>query len=406
MSGTSSPAGVLPPLGGSSPRRCRRPAWCRRTRPSVPGVAARTRRRRRVVVVIAAARRRDHAQRRGPDAVRLLNRYIFQSPMVDRWRAPRRPAAESMGPLRTRARWDGDRPRRPAPETERTRHHGRSGAPCPLLKRLAGHEHRLMVTSMSNRARVHELVGPKRPGDGGWCTSPVGVTASRASAAKPTTMRRWHHASGPPRPRPVRASGSGGRTRSARPTTARAPTSRCSRASPRASSCACSAPSSDAGEVRVELREVDGHCWHAYLPDVRPGQRYGYRVHGPWDPASGLWCNPSKLLLDPYAKAIDGEVDWDPACFAYDFDDPDEMNTDDSAPHVPRGVVADPFFDWGNDRPPEHGMHDTVDLRGPRQGPHAAPPGGARGDARHVLGPRPPGRRRAPRRRSASRPSS
>ena len=112
--------------------------------------------------------------------------------------------------------------------------------------------------------------------------------------------------------------------------------------------------------MRVELTEVDGHCWHAYLPDVRPGQRYGYRVHGPWDPANGLWCNPAKLLLDPYAKAIDGEVDWDPACFAYDFDDPDQPNTADSAPHVPRGVVSDPFFDWGNDRPPEHGMHDTI----------------------------------------------
>ncbi len=119
-------------------------------------------------------------------------------------------------------------------------------------------------------------------------------------------------------------------------------------------------PNGDHVEIRVPLTEVDGHCWHAYLPDVRPGQRYGYRVHGPWDPDKGLWCNPSKLLLDPYAKAIDGEVDWDPACFAYDFDDPDQMNTADSAPHVPRAVVADPFFDWGNDRPPEHGMHDSI----------------------------------------------
>jgi isoamylase len=119
-------------------------------------------------------------------------------------------------------------------------------------------------------------------------------------------------------------------------------------------------PNGDGAEVRVPLTEVDGHCWHAYLPDVRPGQRYGYRVHGPWDPDQGLWCNPSKLLLDPYAKAIDGEVDWDPACFAYDFDDPDEMNTADSAPHVPRAVVSDPFFDWGNDRPPDHGMHDSI----------------------------------------------
>ncbi|MET0579689.1 MAG: glycogen debranching protein GlgX, partial [Ilumatobacteraceae bacterium] len=119
-------------------------------------------------------------------------------------------------------------------------------------------------------------------------------------------------------------------------------------------------PNGDMSEVRTELKEVDGHCWHAYLPDVRPGQRYGYRVHGPWDPEKGLWCNPAKLLLDPYAKAIDGEVDWDEACFAYDFDDPDEPNTADSAPHVPRAVVSDPFFDWGNDRPPDHGMHDTV----------------------------------------------
>ncbi len=113
-------------------------------------------------------------------------------------------------------------------------------------------------------------------------------------------------------------------------------------------------------EVRIEVREVDGHCWHTYLPDVRPGQRYGYRVHGPWDPEQGLWCNPAKLLLDPYAKTIDGDVDWDEACFAYQFDAPDEPNTADSAPHVPRSVVSDPFFDWANDRPPSHEMHETI----------------------------------------------
>jgi glycogen operon protein len=113
-------------------------------------------------------------------------------------------------------------------------------------------------------------------------------------------------------------------------------------------------------EVRIPLTEVDGHCWHTYLPDVRPGQRYGYRVHGPWKPSEGLWCNPSKLLLDPYAKTIDGDVTWDPSCFGYLFDDPDEPNLDDSAPHVPRAVVSDPFFDWGNDRPPNHQMHETV----------------------------------------------
>ena len=113
-------------------------------------------------------------------------------------------------------------------------------------------------------------------------------------------------------------------------------------------------------EERIALKEVDGYCWHAYLPDVRPGEHYGYRVHGPWDPANGLWCNPAKLLLDPYAKAVDGEVDWDPACFAYDFAHPLAPNTADSAPHVPTGVVGDPFFDWGNDRAPQHAMHETI----------------------------------------------
>jgi len=113
-------------------------------------------------------------------------------------------------------------------------------------------------------------------------------------------------------------------------------------------------------EMRIELTEVDGHCWHTYLPDVRPGQRYGYRVHGPWNPAFGLWCNPAKLLLDPYAKTIDGGVDWDPACFAYDFDNHDRPNEADSAPHVPRGVVSDPFFDWGTDRPPGPAMHESI----------------------------------------------
>ena len=113
-------------------------------------------------------------------------------------------------------------------------------------------------------------------------------------------------------------------------------------------------------DEHIELTEVDGHIWHAYLPGVRPGQRYGYRVHGPWEPAKGWWCNPSKLLLDPYAKAIDGRIDWDEACFGYQFADPTKQNTDDSAPHVWKAVVGDPFFDWGNDRPPEVPLHETV----------------------------------------------
>jgi glycogen operon protein len=103
-------------------------------------------------------------------------------------------------------------------------------------------------------------------------------------------------------------------------------------------------------ETRIEVTEVDAHVWHCYLPSVQPGQRYGYRVHGPWDPAQGLRCNPNKLLLDPYAKATSGDIDWDQACFGYDFGDPDSRNDDDSAPHMTHGVVINPFFDWEGDR--------------------------------------------------------
>ena len=87
-------------------------------------------------------------------------------------------------------------------------------------------------------------------------------------------------------------------------------------------------------ESRVELTEIDAFCWHAYLPGIRPRQRYGYRVHGPWDPGRGLRCNPNKLLLDPYAKAIEGRVDWSEACFPYRFGDPGSRNDLESAGHV------------------------------------------------------------------------
>jgi isoamylase len=113
-------------------------------------------------------------------------------------------------------------------------------------------------------------------------------------------------------------------------------------------------------EQRVRLEEVDASCWHAYLPSVGPGQRYGYRVHGPWAPQRGQRCNPAKLLLDPYAKAIEGQVDWTQACFPYNFGDENSRNDDDSAPHVPRSVVPNPYFDWGNDRPPEIELSESV----------------------------------------------
>ncbi|WP_181311928.1 glycogen debranching protein GlgX [Nocardioides campestrisoli] len=103
-------------------------------------------------------------------------------------------------------------------------------------------------------------------------------------------------------------------------------------------------------ETRVEVTEVDAHVWHCYLPGVQPGQRYGYRVHGPYDPAQGLRCNPNKLLLDPYAKATDGDIVWDQSLFSYQFGDEDSRNDDDSADHMTLGVVINPFFDWEGDR--------------------------------------------------------
>lgn len=113
-------------------------------------------------------------------------------------------------------------------------------------------------------------------------------------------------------------------------------------------------------ETQVELTEVDGYVWHGYLPLVQPGQRYGYRVHGPNNPAEGLRCNPSKLLLDPYAKATDREIDWDPSLFGYQFEDHEQSNDDDSATHMMLGVVTNPFFEWEGDRHPHTPYDETI----------------------------------------------
>src|SRR5229473_737823 len=113
-------------------------------------------------------------------------------------------------------------------------------------------------------------------------------------------------------------------------------------------------------EERVVLDEVDASCWHAYLPSVAPGQRYGYRVYGPWAPDKGQRCNPTKLLIDPYAKAIEGQVVWAQACFPYNFGDENSRNDYDSAAFVPRSVVHNPYFDWGNDRPPDIQLNESV----------------------------------------------
>jgi isoamylase len=129
-------------------------------------------------------------------------------------------------------------------------------------------------------------------------------------------------------------------------------------------------------ESRVELLEADGYVWHCYLPQIQPGQKYGYRVHGPYDPARGQRCNPNKLLLDPYAKAVAGQVHWHPAMFSHNGD-PSSRNDQDSAPHTMLGVVISPFFDWARGPAAADPLPALRHLRGPRQGPHRAAPGGA-----------------------------
>lgn len=116
----------------------------------------------------------------------------------------------------------------------------------------------------------------------------------------------------------------------------------------------------DGTETRVPLTEVDAFVWHGYLPTVQPGQHYGYRVHGPYNPAQGQRFNPNKLLLDPYAKAVAGEIDWGQSLFGYDFGDPDSRNDDDSAAAMAKGVVVSPFFEWGGDRPLKTPYAETV----------------------------------------------
>ncbi|MGE5185415.1 MAG: glycogen debranching protein, partial [Acidobacteriota bacterium] len=113
-------------------------------------------------------------------------------------------------------------------------------------------------------------------------------------------------------------------------------------------------------EERVPLALGIGQVWHVYLPEVGPGTRYGFRVHGPWDPARGLRCNPNKLLVDPYARAISEGLHWCPALLPYDGDPLGKMSTEDSAPFTFRSVVAQPYFDWGNDRRLETPWNQTV----------------------------------------------
>ena len=116
-------------------------------------------------------------------------------------------------------------------------------------------------------------------------------------------------------------------------------------------------------ETRIEMTEQNSYVWHNYIPGLQPGQRYGYRVYGPYDPMHGLRCNPNKLLLDLYAKAIEGNIDGDESLFSYWFKSPDDtsaMNDLDSAAHTMKSAVINPYFDWGNDQHPYISYHDSV----------------------------------------------
>ena len=116
----------------------------------------------------------------------------------------------------------------------------------------------------------------------------------------------------------------------------------------------------DGSQECVTLTEVDGFVWHAYLPGIVPGQRYGFRVHGPYQPEQGHRCNPAKLLLDPYAKAFDGQIDGDESLFSYRFERPEEFNDADSLGHTMVSVVTDTTFDWGDDQAPDLAYHHTI----------------------------------------------
>ena len=127
--------------------------------------------------------------------------------------------------------------------------------------------------------------------------------------------------------------------------------------------CLFDTPKAEQEAATICLREYTDLVWHVYLPEVRPGQLYGYRVHGPYEPKAGYRFNPAKLLLDPYAKAITGDIRWDDTAFGYTIGHVDaDLSKDEynSAGAIPRCVVVDPAFSWGNDAPPRIPWHKTL----------------------------------------------
>jgi isoamylase len=127
--------------------------------------------------------------------------------------------------------------------------------------------------------------------------------------------------------------------------------------------CLFNTPDDDAEYRRIHVREQTDFVWHVYIPGLGPGQAYGYRIHGPFEPGAGHRFNPHKLLVDPYAKAISGTLTWDDSLYGYPIGAPEadlHLDERDSAPFMPKSVVVDSSFDWGDDRPPRRPLHDSV----------------------------------------------
>ncbi len=127
--------------------------------------------------------------------------------------------------------------------------------------------------------------------------------------------------------------------------------------------CLFTGPDDHEEIAHIQMKEQTDQVWHVYLPEARPGLLYGYRVHGPYEPEAGHRFNPAKLVIDPYAKAIAGTIRWDDALFAYRIGDPvEDLSRDDrnSGPYIPKSVVVDPAFSWGDDRPPRIPWHQTI----------------------------------------------
>ncbi|RZK51577.1 MAG: glycogen debranching enzyme GlgX, partial [Pedobacter sp.] len=111
----------------------------------------------------------------------------------------------------------------------------------------------------------------------------------------------------------------------------------------------------------ITIAERTRQIWHIYIPDLTPGQRYGYRVFGPFKPEEGCRYNPNKLLIDPYAKAIDGDIIWSEALYGYNFGEEDlSYNKSDSAPFIPKGLVVDANYDWEGVEAPHVPYHQSI----------------------------------------------